>query len=230
MREVRFSTPRQSYRHHEDLAPIDGVSQLFVVPAFPAFVPRGITYACHKRPDCVAAQLDKVLSTHMGKRSMYLMSSLLLHTYYIAAAPSLMRPSDVWASNPREACWKECGSSADHFSARRLSIFSHTPPLSPEALHIRSCCWVPFIGFVRRTLGSPILGSIVVKVRTVQPSRPCVSHPPQELTRLSAGLLACYVRIDRSTCPCRCSGCYDSDTRWASVCVSDRVNLPSVIP
>lgn len=102
MREVRFSTPRQSYRHHEDLAPIDGVSQLFVLPAFPAFVPRGITYACHKRPDCVAAQLDKVLSTHMGKRSMYLMSSLLLHTYYIAAAPSLMRPSDVWASNPRE--------------------------------------------------------------------------------------------------------------------------------
>lgn len=68
MREVRFSTPRQSYRHHEDLAPIDGVSQLFAVPTFPAFLPRGITYACHKRPDCVAAQLDKVLSTHMGKK------------------------------------------------------------------------------------------------------------------------------------------------------------------
>ena len=223
MREVRFSTPRQSYRHHEDLAPIDGVSQLFVVPAFPAFVPRGITYACHKRPDCVAAQLDKVLSTHMGKRSMYLMSSLLLHTYYIAAAPSLMRPSDVWASNPRE---RRAGKNVDlRPITSQLGVC-----LSSATLHIRSCCWVPFIGFVRRTLGSPILGSIVVKVRTVQPSRPCVSHPPQELTRLSAGLFACYVRIDRSTCPCRCRGCYDSDTRWASVCVSDRVNLPSIIP
>lgn len=81
MREVRFSTPRQSYRHHEDLAPIDGVSQLFVVPAFPAFVPRGITYACHKRPDCVAAQLDKVLSTHMGK--MKHVSHVVLASAYV---------------------------------------------------------------------------------------------------------------------------------------------------
>ena len=147
MREVRFSTPRQSYRHHEDLAPIDGVSQLFVVPAFPAFVPRGITYACHKRPDCVAAQLDKVLSTHMGKRSMYLMSSLLLHTYYIAAAPWLMRPSDVWASNPRE---RRAGKNVDlRPITSQLGVCLSSATLLPSPL--RHSTYVCVVGF--RSLG-----------------------------------------------------------------------------